>query len=189
MSNILKLALTAIIGALLFTAPSIARSSDYIGNFERVPAVQDRPPQVATWDVTPTVIVCDSAPISETQIKSGVRFWKNLGYRFFPTQYKYDPMGKCENSNPTGYIIIHLVTEGVKLEDVALAQTHFFVDNETNTIDWAIIYFRSDVRSTVLEHELGHALGFLHYNKINHLMNQKWTQGGWDKEGLENTHR
>lgn len=48
---------------------------------------------------------------------------------------------------------------------------------------------RKDVRETVLEHELGHALGFLHYNKINHIMNEKWAQGGWDKEGLESQPR
>ncbi len=71
------------------------------------------------------------------------------------------------------------------MEESSLAQTHFFVDNATNQIDYAIIYLRTDIRETVLEHELGHALGFLHFNKINHLMNEKWTMGGWDTEGLQ----
>ena len=72
------------------------------------------------------------------------------------------------------------------MEDTSLAQTHFYVDNNTNTVEWAIIYMRPNIKETVLEHELGHALGFLHYNKNNHLMNQKWILGGWDKDGLEN---
>ena len=72
------------------------------------------------------------------------------------------------------------------MDDTSLAQTHFYVDNDTSEIEWAMIYMRADLRKTVLEHELGHALGFLHYNMINHLMNEKWTMGGWDKEGLEN---
>ena len=79
-----------------------------------------------------------------------------------------------------------MVTQGIDLESGALAETHFFVDNDTNKIEWAIIYMRPDVKETVLEHEIGHALGYLHYNKINHLMNSKWTQGGWDKDGLKN---
>ena len=72
------------------------------------------------------------------------------------------------------------------IKETSLAQTRFYIDNLTNKILYAKIYMRSDVRETVLEHEIGHALGYLHYNKINHLMNEKWQQGGWDKEGLEN---
>ena len=74
------------------------------------------------------------------------------------------------------------------MDETSLAQTHFYVDNQTKEIDWAIIYVK-EVRETVLEHELGHALGFLHYNMINHLMNAKWAMGGWDQEGLENKRR
>ena len=192
MNNITRLALCLIIYVLLFggllAIPPIqpAVASNYISNFERVPLISNRPPQAATWRRTPTVIVCDHAPISETQIRAAVKFWERLGHRFYKTQYKYDPLNKCRDPDPVGYIVIHLITQGIKMEDTALAQTQFYVDNNTNTVDWATIYLRSDVRETVLEHELGHALGFLHFNKINHLMNEKWTMGGWDKEGLEN---
>ena len=166
-----------------------AIAGEYIANFKRIPAVEDRPPQVATWNLTPTIIVCEHAPVSQTQIKSAVRFWKNLGHRFFRTRYKDDPARKCGDSSPDGYIVVHLVTEGVKMEESSLAQTHFYVNNENNQIEWAIIYLHSDVRETVLEHELGHALGFLHYDKLDHLMNQKWTQGGWNTSGLESRPR
>ena len=139
--------------------------------------------------MTPTIIVCEYAPISEVQIRSAVSFWKRLGYRFYNTQYKSDPLNKCQNDSPKGYIVIHLVTQGIKMEESSLAQTRFYMDNTTNQIEWAVIYMRSDVREIVLEHEIGHALGFLHYNQIDHLMNEKWTMGGWNKEGLANKHR
>ena len=166
-----------------------AAASDYIGNFERVPLVQNRPPQVGTWGLTPTIIVCEHAPVSETQIKSAVAFWKRLGYKFYTTQYKHDPLNKCLSKSPKGYIVVQLVTQGIKLEESSLAQTHFYLDNDTGEIEWAIIYVRDDIRETVLEHELGHALGFLHFNAVNHLMNAKWTMGGWDLNGLENRRR
>ena len=191
MSDITKIVLSFVGYAFLFSwsvcmlaEPAVA--SDYIGNFERIPLVENRPPQVATWSRTPTVIVCEHTPISHAQINSAVNFWKRLGYDFFTTQYKHDPLNKCLIEAPKGYIIIHLITAGIKLEETALAQTQFYVNNDTNEIEWAIIHMRNDIRETVLEHELGHALGFLHFNKINHLMNEKWTMGGWDKEGLEN---
>jgi len=194
MSDITKIILSLIAYVFLFgwsvymlVEPAVA--SDYVGNFERIPLIENRPPQVAAWAHTPIVIVCEHAPISQVQINSAVNFWKRLGYEFFSTQYKYDPLNKCHSDSPKGHIVIHLITRGIKLEDTALAQTQFYVNNDTNQIEWAIIHMRNDIRETVLEHELGHALGFLHYNKINHLMNQKWTMGGWDKEGLTNKHR
>jgi hypothetical protein len=163
--------------------------SPYVSNYDRIPLVSDKPPQVAKWGLTPTVIVCEHAPVKKAQINKSVQFWKDLGYRFYNTQYKHDPMNKCLSENPKGYILIHLVTLGIRLEETALAQTHFYIDNATNQIDYAVIYLRPDVRETVLEHELGHALGFLHYNKINHLMNEKWMMGGWDTEGLHKARR
>jgi len=176
-------------GSLIFMLTEPATAGPYISNYDRIPLVDNNPPQVATWGLTPTVIVCEHAPVTEPQIKKAVKFWKNLGHRFYSTQYKHDPLNKCLSKNPTGYIIVHMVTAGIKLEDTALAQTHFYIDNATNQIQYGIIYLRPDVRDTVLEHELGHALGFLHYNKINHLMNEKWTMGGWDTEGLRRARR
>jgi hypothetical protein len=194
MSDMAKIVLSLVAYVVLF-ASSVsmlavpAAAGDYVGNFERMPLVEKRPPKVGTWKLTPTVIVCEHAPVTEVQIKSAVNFWKALGYRFYSTQYKYDPLNKCLSESPQGYIVIHLVTQGIRLEESSLAQTHFYVDNDTNEIQWARIYMRPDIRDTVLEHEIGHALGFLHYNMINHLMNQKWTMGGWDKDGLANKRR
>jgi hypothetical protein len=166
-----------------------ASAGAYVSNYDRVPLVNKNPPQVAKWGLTPTVIVCEHAPITKGQIDKATKFWKELGYRFYNTQFKHDPLNKCLSDNPKGYIVIHMVTLGLRMEESALAQTHFFIDNTTNQIDYAVIYLRPDVRETVLEHELGHALGFLHYNKINHLMNEKWMMGGWDSDGLRKARR
>ena len=194
MSNYSKVAALVIVYVSLITfsicslsVPSVA--SDYVSNHIRVPAVQNSPPKVGTWYTTPTVIVCEYAPVSKVQINSATAFWESLGYKFFTTQYKNDPLNKCMSDNPIGYIVIHLVSSNIKMDDTSLAQTHFYVDNDTSEIEWAMIYMRDDIRKTVLEHELGHALGFLHYNMINHLMNEKWTMGGWDKDGLKKTRR
>jgi hypothetical protein len=187
-----KFSLLGVIGSVLAALglicglTTISVASEYVSNFERVPAIRGRPPQVATWKRTPTVIVCNHAPISEQQIDSAVKIWGDLGYKFFTTQYRYDPLDKCKEKSPVGYILIHLVRQNTKMEEDDLAQTHFFVDNDHNEIEWAVIYMKPDTRETVLEHEIGHALGFLHFNKLNHLMNEKWTQGGWETSGLEN---
>ena len=191
MSNGAKVVLSfvgyvVLFGLSIFLLAAPVSASDYVSNYIKIPAVQNTPPKIGKWLTTPTVIVCEYAPISRAQINSATAFWEQLGYRFYTTQYKYDPLNKCLSDNPIGYIVIHLVSSNIKMDDTSLAQTHFYVDNDTGEIEWAMIYMRDDIRKTVLEHELGHALGFLHYNMINHLMNEKWTMGGWDKKGLEN---
>ena len=186
---LLSFASILLIVTIITALTGIAIASDYVSNFERIPAIRDRPPQVAEWKRTPTIIVCEHAPVKEENISKAVKMWENLGYNFFSTQYKHDPLNKCRSETPVGYILVHLVTQGLKLDEDSLAETHFYVDNDHNEIEWAIIYMRSETRDTVLEHEIGHALGFLHFNKINHLMNSKWTQGGWDTNGLARQHR
>ena len=179
----------ALLSWSLCVSPGVSFASDYVSNFERIPAVENMPPQVAVWKRTPTVIVCKYAPVSKSEATAAVKFWKQLGYKFFTTQYNYDPLNKCNNTSPVGYIIIHLVSQKLKLGADDLAQTHFFVNNDYNEIEWAIIYMKTEIKETVLERELGHALGYLHFNKINHLMNSKWTQGGWDTDGLRKMHQ
>ena len=189
MNQIVNLMLTVV--GILFVVTFIvscmgtATASDYRSNFERIEAAYNRAPSAGTWKRTPTVIVCEYAPVKKEEVLKAVKLWENLGYSFFTTQYKYDPLNKCKQTDPVGYIIVHLVTQDVKMNEEELAETHFYVDNDHKEVLWAIIYIKKDLRETVLEHELGHALGFLHFNHINHLMNSKWIHGGWDTDGLE----
>ena len=39
-------------------------------------------------------------------------------------------------------------------------------------------------KSRILEHEIGHALGWSHCNRRGHIMNPEWSRGGWDDFGL-----
>ena len=190
MRNILRLLRCIVISGLLIsfticTFGTTARASDYITNYKRAPAIQNLPPQIAEWKNTPTVLICEHAPVGEVQVRSALAFWQRLGYKILHLQSPIIERSSCDQKNPTGYITIHLVTAGIPIPPTSLAETHFYVDNKTNEIEWATIYLRADIKKTVLEHELGHALGFLHFNRINHLMNEKWEMGGWDTDGLE----
>jgi len=187
--RLLKDSATALILLLFAMAPlgNTAAAGDYVTNYKRTPAVQNLPSQVARWDKDPTIIVCEYAPVSEIQVNSAIAFWEHLGHKIL---YSRDTSNTkistpCNQKKPAGFITVHLVTVGISLPPTSLAETHFYVDNTTNQIEWATIYLRSGVKKTVLEHEVGHALGFLHFNKINHLMNEMWEMGGWDSDGLE----
>ncbi len=75
MSDIIRIVLSLIAYAFLFGSSVCvlaepAGASDYIGNFERIPLVENRPPQVGHWSTPPAVIVCEFAPASEIQISA-----------------------------------------------------------------------------------------------------------------------
>ena len=194
MRDILRLifkaiSMLALIAGAVLLITKFAAAGDYRSNFSKIPVIDNSPIRAGNWQSTPTVVVCPYAPVSRDQIKKAVSVWKKLGHPFFQTQYKYDPLDKCNQSTPVGYIAVHLVKQEHHLNEDSLAETHFFVNNDDGSIEWAIIYVKKDVRETVLEHEIGHALGYLHYDRINHLMNSKWTQGGWETTGLRNKPR
>ena len=69
------------------------------------------------------------------------------------------PLINANSTDPVGYIIIHLVTQGIKLGWMTLwLKRIFLLIMIHNEIEWAIIYMRTELRETVLEHEVGHAL-------------------------------
>jgi hypothetical protein len=42
----------------------------------------------------------------------------------------------------------------------------------------------ADPKPRVLEHELGHALGWLHWSRRRHMMHPNRSDGGWEDDGL-----
>ena len=187
MKNILKLITITIALTCMPTAGVTpeATASDYRSNYESLPAMNTKPLQVGKWHTIPKIVVCHTAPIEELSVKSAVVFWTRLGYKFRTTLYKKDTAA-CSDDTPNGYIVIHLVSKELreKMDTNILAETHFYVDRYTKEIGWAKIYLVTKPPKLVLEHEIGHALGFLHYNKNGHLMHEKLIYSGWDTEGV-----
>ena len=179
-----KLALLILIALLATPTIAIARKPKILGYTTTTPLVEEKITKFASWAYTPTVIICDHAPVEKAAALSAVRWWEKHGFRFYNTQYKHDPLKKCTAPNPEGHILVHLGWPDVFEKPENLAVTHFYVDNNTKDIRWAKIYLRMKPQETVLEHELGHALGYFHLNKPGHLMNEKLINGGWNDAGL-----
>ena len=149
----------------------------------------DYPTRIGKWKYTPTVIVCNGAPVVASKVINAVRWWKRHGHVFYNTITKDDPLNKCNSESPNGFITINVEKQKMFSEDDDMAVTHFYVDNETSEISWAKIYLKSSPLDRVMEHEIGHALGFMHSNHIGHLMHQSWLRGGWKDFGLRSSTR
>jgi len=176
----------------LFSAVQEAWSSEVSSNYQSMPAFHKMPPLVAKWDRPPDIIICETAPVEEWQVRSALAFWGRQNFKFGIIEYKRTTdtsATACVSTAPVGYIVIHLAPKppapNSSEKPTTLAQTHFYVDNDTKKIRWAIIKLHTAPIERVLEHEIGHALGFLHYNKAGHLMHESQPLGGWDTDGLQ----
>ncbi len=144
-----------------------------------------KPKQTGNWDFPPLVKICKELKISHTRVQIAVAYWRNSGYEFHDILYNYDSP-ECFGVHYGSGIII---TGGNQdLPEDLLAVTRTSVNIATGHIVKAKIFIRQkDVnRPRVLEHELGHALGWKHYPQSMHIMHPQWEKGGYDNNHLRN---
>tara|TARA_R110002020_G_scaffold74257_13_gene190192 strand:- start:1996 stop:2610 length:615 start_codon:yes stop_codon:yes gene_type:complete len=178
---------TLLLILFLLIPTNIFATNPVIKGLDTFEVVKDKLHQTATWHKMPAIVVCTHAPVEKEKVQKSIKFWKKLGYRFHSSVYFKESRSAeaCMSDNPVGYIVIDLVTQKTfgNYDDMAI--THFYIDNRTREIHWARIYLKTNVEERVLEHELGHALGWMHSTTTGHLMHKKWVHGGWKIDGLK----
>jgi len=173
---------------LLLLAPFLLGSAPTITDIQKLPASDSTyPHRIGQWKCTPTVVVCSGAPVTVAAVVQAVEWWKRQGHVFLGSVITDDPLDKCHSEYPDGFITIHVGKQRMFTEGDNLAETHFYVDDETQDISWAKIFLKSAPLERIMEHELGHALGFMHTMKVGHMMYPTWLRGGWGERGLEST--
>ncbi len=138
------------------------------------------------WHEIPTVYVCEGSNVSETRIKKAMGVWKRLGYELNgPIMRSTIPSCLVYDSSP-GKIMVGANTANVPVDNAAVTRTWY--NKYTDEIISAVIEIKPNwtTKERVLEHELGHALGWDHCNKRYHLMHSIHDLGGWDTTGLRN---
>ena len=171
---------------LLFTCISVKSYPlhAYTANTYEV-FVWGKPRQTGTWKEPPLVKVCKELNISQTRVQIALAYWKKSGYEFRDVLYNYDSP-ECFGADYGSGIII---TGGNQtLSEDLLAVTRTSVNTSTGHIIKSKIFIRQQHvnRPRVLEHELGHALGWKHYPQYMHIMHPEWESGGYDNRHLRN---
>lgn len=135
------------------------------------------------WAMKPGITVCSHSGVSAYRIGQALRYWERLGYRFDYT--RHDDTINCGTPR-YGEIIITLPDQSFDFGD-HLASTRLTVSNKTKEIVKAkiSIFPKSANKERVLEHEIGHALGWPHINQPYHMMNPNWHTGGHNSHGLK----
>jgi hypothetical protein len=151
----------------------------------------------AYWQDHPTIKVCKILRISKTRVEKALDYWRRLGYTFEEVIYD-DESISCAGRPMYGEIIITIPGQDFDYRNIAitrrtmvLPQIWFPGDDHTNDNMGALIYAKiflqekEVTKERVLEHEIGHALGWDHTARRYHLMHKNWESGGHDSTGLK----
>ena len=150
---------------------------------EEYEVIQVGPPQRhGEWHTVPTVHICKNAPVTRSRVQLSLNYWKKLGYNFGEI---YDNVDCPMMEDIMGKITISLPDNTFVGPNMALTRT--LIVNDTREILAAKIYIHRMYATTerVMEHEVGHAIGWKHYNRKYHMMHPSWQYGGHNASGLK----
>ena len=140
-----------------------------------------------TWQIKPDIVICSDSRVSNLRIDRATEFWKTLNHEFGTiTKASRDNMACVTGEPQYGTIMIDIPSQNFDFTD-HLGTTKTWWRTDTGEIFKAKIEIKVgwENRPRVLEHELGHALGYKDNNTTGHLMNHEWVRGGYKKKGLQ----
>lgn len=130
------------------------------------------------WTNPPIVVNCYITLFPEKRLNDAIDFWENNGNELYlmSTEYIYEA---CKHEELEGFILIKRAKIN-KLDIDVLGLTS--IKSEFNEIKHATIYLKNGTfyYPNLLEHELGHALGFPHIDVQGNIMNPIYDNTGLD---------
>jgi hypothetical protein len=144
--------------------------------------------QEGKWMRAPDILICHRGPVTITRVDRALRYWSRLGYTFGTVSEALPDNKKClENGAGYGTITIDIPSQGFRF-GTHLGSTKAWRYTASDEIFKARVeiipaWGKSE---RILEHEIGHALGWRDVNSIGHIMHQAWSSGGFDSTGVKN---
>ena len=139
------------------------------------------------WTEPPTVVVCNTINIRSNRLNSALKMWQDLGYTFDGVSFAHKQDFYCARGEPlVGQIMIDIPSSDFPFEKhVGNTKTwHRKESGEIIKVKIEIAHGWSEAER-ILEHELGHALGWNDFSQTGHIMNGVWSLSGHNTKGLD----
>jgi hypothetical protein len=125
-----------------------------------------------TWEgYIPNIVICNGANVNMESLKKAVNNWRSRGEKIGKIYEK-----SCEKYPERGEIAIYASSsQEIGYANYGITITNVFLDNEgnqTSKIFLARIFIEESYLDSriLLEHEIGHSLGFKHSNNYDSIM-------------------
>ncbi len=136
------------------------------------------------WVEKPNIIHCSKSGVSEGRLRSAIMFWENMGYEFGKVSLNVDSFD-CYREPLSGEIMITIITNEIAVgSNLAVTKVSFYT--ATNEIVSSRIFMIPGYANKrwILEHEIGHALGWKHFSRDGHIMHPLYQNLGPFTSGL-----
>jgi hypothetical protein len=143
-----------------------------------------RPVLKKYWIEKPNIIHCSKSGVSEGRLRSAIIFWENLGYQFGKVTTNVDSFD-CLREPLRGEIMITIITNEISVgSNLAVTKVSFYT--ATSEIVSSRIFMIPGYANKrwILEHEIGHALGWKHFSREGHIMHPMYQNLGSFTLGL-----
>jgi hypothetical protein len=130
---------------------------------------------VAGWGDNPIIVICPDSTVTDYRVQSAVDWWDKRGYII---DYVHrDTTGHICNKGRWSEGIIFIRAEGDLLPGTYAITSRLTILNKMISAE---ILLPNEQRYTprLLEHEMGHAFGMSHVEKIGHIMHPILERGG-----------
>ena len=130
---------------------------------------------IAEWNQEPIVVVCPDSSISAYRVGRAIEWWQIREYKISHFHFDRDNSICSKGRFMEGIIFIR--ASGEIKEEFYATTARFTVGKHLLSAD---IHLPNDNKDMprLLEHELGHALGFGHVERLGHMMHPIHSHGG-----------
>ena len=121
------------------------------------------------WSIQPIIVNCANQNIPEDEVLDAIKYWEENGEEV--GFYSHSPPdGVCDNEGVAGFIFLRMAEPG-RLDNNTLASTRRYT--RLSELRSSTIWFKEGSYDLYLlmEHEIGHALGYAHVNELGNIMN------------------
>lgn len=143
--------------------------------------------QEGKWMRTPDILICHRGPVTPDRVHRALQYWTRLGYTFGTVSEALPGNGEClTNGAGYGTITIDIPSQGFRF-GTHLGSTKTWRYTASDEIFKARIEIIPAWGSSerILEHEIGHALGWRDMRSTGHIMNSIWSSGGYNSSGVQ----
>ena len=141
-----------------------------------------RPKQTASWKASPIVRICSKSVKDWRRVEVALNFWRSLGHEFGVVKY----------GDTTPWCLGHEMIFSIVIKEESFYDPRTFGETITKTMGdsviGSVVTIRKDhlLQPHILEHEIGHALGYKHIQCPGHTMHNYTNSIGNHTKGLQN---